>query len=327
MKTLTLACALLPILWTSIPHKAQPLQSAETPAQVEQSQQAILITGASSGIGRKTAELFASKGFFVYAGARKNKDLEELSAIENVQGIRLDVTKSAEIEAAVETVRASGRGLYGLINNAGVVVIGPMIEMSEEDLQFQMDVNLYGPWRVTKAFAPLLIESRGRVSTTGSISGFVTWGLGGAYTMSKHAVEAYTDTLAVELEPFGVQVSVVEPGNFKSKISANMKKRLEESGYSTEGSRYKDRMDQILGGPEDREQHKEPDAVAEAFLRAFTDDEPKRRYLVVPNQREAEVTLRASFQRIAELNRDHEFAYDREALLEMLDEALKQTGQ
>jgi NAD(P)-dependent dehydrogenase (short-subunit alcohol dehydrogenase family) len=96
----------------------------------------------------------------VYAGARKQADLDALSAIENVQGIRLDVTIQEEIDAAVETVREAGRGLYGLVNNAGVAVVGPMIEVDEDDMQFQMDVNLFGPYRMTKAFAPLIIESR-----------------------------------------------------------------------------------------------------------------------------------------------------------------------
>ncbi|MDH3988225.1 MAG: SDR family NAD(P)-dependent oxidoreductase, partial [Gammaproteobacteria bacterium] len=99
-------------------------------------QKAILITGASTGIGRNMAETLAAEGHYVYAGARKQGDIDELSAIDNIQGIRLDVTVQEEINAAVETVRKEGRGLYGLINNAGVSVAGPLIELSEEDMQF-----------------------------------------------------------------------------------------------------------------------------------------------------------------------------------------------
>jgi NAD(P)-dependent dehydrogenase (short-subunit alcohol dehydrogenase family) len=147
----------------------QQVSGAETSEQ-----KAILITGASTGIGRNLAETLAAEGYFVYAGARKQADLDALSAIDNIQGIRLDVTVQEEIDAAVETVRQAGRGLYGLVNNAGVAVVWPMIEVDEADMQFQMDVNLFGPYRVTRAFAPLIIESKGRITTTGSISGILS---------------------------------------------------------------------------------------------------------------------------------------------------------
>jgi NAD(P)-dependent dehydrogenase (short-subunit alcohol dehydrogenase family) len=130
-------------------------------------QKAVLVTGASSGLGRSMTEMMAAQGYFVYAGARKDKDMEELNVIENVQAVRLDVTRQDEIVAAVKTITDAGRGLYGLVNNAGVLVLQPLIEISEEDFNFQMDVNVYGPYRVTRAFAPLIIESRGRIAISG----------------------------------------------------------------------------------------------------------------------------------------------------------------
>jgi NAD(P)-dependent dehydrogenase (short-subunit alcohol dehydrogenase family) len=295
---------------------------AQTSASENGEQKAILLTGSSSGIGRKTAELLAAKGFFVYAGARKEKDLKELSAIKNVQGVRLDVTIPSEIEAAVKTIKDGGRGLFGLINNAGVAVLAPLIEVQEDDLDFVMDVNVFGPYRVSKAFAPMIIESKGRISTTGSLAGIATWGLGGPYTMSKHAVEAYTDVLAAEMAPFGVRVSVVEPGNYKSKITTSMHKRLDDKGYTSEGSRFKGAMDRVLGGPQDRAQFKEPDEVAEAFLHAMTSDDPKRRYLVVPNQGEAQFTIQAALNKVVQLNDDHAHSFDKEELLKMLSDAI-----
>jgi NAD(P)-dependent dehydrogenase (short-subunit alcohol dehydrogenase family) len=296
-------------------------------AQEVSPQRAVLVTGASTGIGRKTAELLASRGFFVYAGARKASDLAELDAIDNVKSIRLDVTIQEEIDAAVETVRAEGRGLHGLINNAGVAVVAPLIEVDEAEMFFQMDVNVMGPYRVTKAFAPLIIESRGRISTTGSLSGFVTWPLGGPYTMSKHAVEAYSDVLAAEMARFGVKVSVIEPGNYNSQIFPNLIRRLEEQGYTTEGSLYKEQIDGLLGRVEAGLNEPEPDDVAEAFFHAMSDDNPKGHYLVVPVQREAEVTIRAAFARLVQINEGHEFSYDRDALVRMLDEALERAGR
>ncbi len=285
-------------------------------------QKAILVTGASTGIGRNLAETLAAEGHFVYAGARKMADLDALNAIDNMQAIRLDVTIQEQIDAAVETVRNGGRGLYGLVNNAGVVVAGPMIEVDEDDMQFQMDVNLFGPYRVTKAFAPLIIESQGRITTTGSISGILSGTFIGPYSMSKHAIEAFTDSLAGEMEKFGVRVSVVEPGNYNSAIMDTMRNRMQQRGQTPEGSLFEEELQQLMDGPSDRSRLKEPDEVSAAFLHALFDDNPKRRYMVVPNQREAEITIKKAIEELVQLNEGHEYSYDREALIMMLDEAL-----
>ncbi|MCH8301400.1 MAG: SDR family oxidoreductase [Proteobacteria bacterium] len=285
-------------------------------------QKAILVTGASTGIGRNLAETLAAEGHFVYAGARKMADLDALNAIDNIQAIRLDVTIQEQIDDAVETVRNGGRGLYGLVNNAGVVVAGPMIEVDEDDMQFQMDVNLFGPYRVTKAFAPLIIESKGRITTTGSISGILSGTFIGPYSMSKHGIEAFTDSLAGEMEKFGVQVSVVEPGNYNSAIIDTMRNRMQQRGQTPEGSLFEEELQQLMDGPSDRSRLKQPDEVAAAFLHALFDDNPKRRYMVVPNQGEAEITIKKAIEELVQLNEGHEYSYDREALIAMLDEAL-----
>ncbi|MGK2927765.1 MAG: SDR family NAD(P)-dependent oxidoreductase, partial [Lysobacterales bacterium] len=123
----------------------------------ENAKKAVLVTGASSGIGRRVTELLAAQGYFVYAGARSQQDLDALDALENVEAVRLDVTVQDEIDAAVETVRKGGRGLYGVVNNAGVFTGGPLIETDIGELQWLFDVNVYGAYRVTQAFAPLII--------------------------------------------------------------------------------------------------------------------------------------------------------------------------
>lgn len=300
--------------------RPSPQDASPSPSTAaSESRRAILVTGASSGIGRRTTELLAARGFLVWAGARKAEDLADLAKLEHVRPIRLDVTRQEEIDAAVATITAAGHGLHGLVNNAGVGVFGPLIELPEAELRHQLDVNVYGPWRVTKAFAPLLIASGGRVATTGSISGVLCWPMGGAYCMSKHAVEAFTDTLAAELGPLGVKVSVVDPGNFRSDIEHNARERLRAQGWQREGSRFGAAMERMLAGSGDRAQYPEPDAVAAAFVHALSDAEPKRRYLVTPNAREAEATIRAAIARAVELNRDQPFALDREALVRMLD--------
>jgi NAD(P)-dependent dehydrogenase (short-subunit alcohol dehydrogenase family) len=288
----------------------------------QDAQKAVLITGASTGIGRNMAETLAAEGHFVYAGARKQADLDELNAIDNIQAIRLDVTVQEEIDAAVETIKSEGRGLYGLINNAGVLVAGPLIEIDEEDLQFQMDVNVFGPYRVTKAFAPLIIESKGRISTTGSISGILSGPFFGAYSISKHAVESYTDSLAAEMAKFDVQVSIIDPGNYNSRVVESMQARMKELGRSAQDSLYEEDMQRFIDMPGDRSQYKEPDEVSAAALHAMFDDNPKRRYMVVPNERSAEITIKQMFTELVQLNEGQEYTYDREALIGMLDEAL-----
>ena len=311
MKTLLLTSLLL----------VQPWFISNAVAQDDE-QKAILITGASTGIGRNMAETLAAAGHFVYAGARKQSDIDELSAIENIQGIRLDVTAQEEIDAAVEFVRSEGRGLYGLINNAGVSVAGPMIEMSESDMWFQMDVNLFGPYRVTKAFAPLIIESKGRIITTGSIAGVLSGFFSGPYAMSKHAMEAYTDALAAEMQKFDVHVSVIEPGNYNSRISRSRVERLIASGETGEGSYYKDEIREMLQDNVDRSRFKEPDEVSAAAMQALFEPTPKLRYMVVPREEEARITIWVGLLKLMQMNDDQPYSFDRDELIDMLDEAI-----
>jgi len=286
-------------------------------------QKAILITGATTGIGRNLAETLAADGHFVYAGARKQTDMDALNALDNVMAVRLDVTKQEDIDAAVQTITREGRGLYGLVNNAGVAIVAPMIEVSEGDMQFQMDVNLFGPYRVTKAFAPLIIESKGRITTTGSISGILSSGFLGPYSMSKHAIEAYTDSLATEMEKFDVAVSVVEPGNYNSAIGESLVRRAAEQKKSGVSSLYEEEMSQRLQGDGSRGQYKEPDEVSAAFVHFLFDNNPKRRYMVVPNQGEAERTIEKAVEELAQLNERQEYTFSRDELIAMLDEALE----
>jgi NAD(P)-dependent dehydrogenase (short-subunit alcohol dehydrogenase family) len=299
----------------------------EARAQVSSSQKAVLVTGASTGIGRKITEVLAAKGYFVYAGARKEKDLQELNAIENVQSIRLDVTIQEEIDAAVEMVTKAGRGLYGLVNNAGVAIVAPLIEVEEEDLDFQFDVNVFGPYRITKAFSPLIIEAKGRITTIGSISGILSGSLFGPYSMSKHAVEAYTYALAAEMARVDVKVSVVEPGNYRSEMSNNVMRRMAEKDRSIEGSLFEEELRRLMDALPNMSQLKEPDEVADAVLHALFDENPKIRYMVVPNEGQAEFTIRQAIREVVQLNERHEYTFDRETLISMLDQALANSGR
>jgi NAD(P)-dependent dehydrogenase (short-subunit alcohol dehydrogenase family) len=316
MKKALLGCITALLILVSVP------SSAVADDEAMQKQKAVLITGASTGLGRAMAELLASKGHFVYAGARKDQDIAELSAIENIQGIRLDVTVQSDIDAAVKTITEAGRGLYGLVNNAGVGVIYPLIEVDEEEFNFQMDVNLYGPYRVTRAFAPLIIESKGRITTTGSISGILSATLFGPYSMSKHAMEAFTDSLAKEMARFDVKVSIIEPGNYDSKIGENVLKRMKARNFNPENSLYREEFAEMLAYLSDITSGADPIEVAQAAQHALFDPNPKRRYLVVPNQEEAGWTINKQIEELAQLNQGHKYSYTRDQLVEMLDAAL-----
>jgi len=284
------------------------LGQAAEPASADAPVKAILVTGASTGIGRNVTEHLAAAGYFVYAGARKDADLVALGKIKNVQALKLDVTKQADVDAAVVAVAKAGRGLYGLVNNAGVATPGPASDMSMAEVDLTMQVNVYGPFRMAQAFRPLLSESRGRITNIGSISGVLASARLNAYAMSKHGIEAFTDSLAAELAPQGVIVNVVEPGNFNSAIGVSATKR---TGVTTTFT--------------DRTKYKEPDEVSAAIMLALFEAQPKRRYMVTPDQNEAEITIRKQIEQLAQLNEDHPYSYSRDALVKMLDEALAKT--
>jgi len=285
-------------------------------------QKAVLITGASTGIGRNMAERLAKEGHFVYAGARKEKDLAELDAIDNIKAVRLDVTKQDDVDAAVALISEEGRGLWGLVNNAGVATSGAVAQMEDSDLDFVLNVNVNGVVRVTRAFTPLILESKGRIVTTGSIAGILSRPGGSAYSMSKHAMEAFADSLAGEMEPAGVQVSLIEPGSYKSRIRRTTVARI-ASNVEAAGGTLSDEMKAGMKEAAEREVTlQEPDAVSDAAVHALFSDAPRRRYMVVPDQFEAEITIKKIVQEMVQLNEGHEFSYSRDELVEMLDQAL-----
>lgn len=286
-------------------------------------QKSILVTGASTGIGRNLTETLAENGYHVYAGARKDKDLAALNAIENVTAVQLDVTNQDQIDAAVAMIREKDTGLYALVNNAGVGGGGQVVDTPIEDQTFVYTVNVEGVYRTSKSFAPLVIESKGRIITTGSIAGTISGFPGfSAYSGSKHWIEAYTDSFAAEMEPLGVHVSVVEPGNYKSHIrrtsvARGLERTKETGGDVTEEmkQRYEETAKRELS-------YKEPDEVSAAFMHALFDDSPLRRYVVVPNEGEQDRTIRTKVNELVQLNQWGPYSYSRDELVEMLDQAL-----
>lgn len=299
------------------------LFSSAPPAVGADDHKSILITGASTGIGRNLAETLAAEGYHVYAGARKDEDLAELDAIDNVTAVKLDVTRQDQVDSAVAMIREKGTGLYGLVNNAGVGGGGPVVDTPIEDQTFVYLVNVEGVYRTTKAFAPLVIESGGRIVTTGSTAGTNSAFPGfSAYSGSKHWIEAYTDSLAAEMEPHGVAVSVVEPGNYKSNIRRTSVARRLEQIKAADGE-ITEEMKKAYQAIAERELSlKEPDEVSAAFMHALFDDKPLRRYLVVPNAEEQARIIRTKVGELVQLNQWGPYSYSRDELVELLDEAL-----
>lgn len=182
--------------------------------------QAVLITGASSGIGKACALHLDKLGYRVFAGVRKPSDGESLQKIASARltPVYIDVTEEGSIAAAKDMVeRDMGvSGLFGLINNAGLGLAGPIEFQSLSDLRQQMEVNLIGVVAVTKVFIGLLRQGRGRIINIGSISGVSSMPFQGAYCATKFALEAISDALRLELRPWGISVSIVEPGDIET---------------------------------------------------------------------------------------------------------------
>jgi NAD(P)-dependent dehydrogenase (short-subunit alcohol dehydrogenase family) len=182
----------------------------------------VLVTGASRGIGRACARALDARGFAVLAGVRDPADGERLreEAGGRIRPILLDVTRPATIASAATAAReAVGEtGLWGLVNNAGIVVAGPIEYLPLDALRDQFEVNVFGPVAVTQACLPLLRHARGRVVNVSSVNGRIVTPFSGAYCASKFALEALSDAYRLELARAGVLVSVVRPGSVRTPI-------------------------------------------------------------------------------------------------------------
>ncbi|MBW2391095.1 MAG: SDR family NAD(P)-dependent oxidoreductase, partial [Deltaproteobacteria bacterium] len=180
----------------------------------------VVITGTATGIGHATALLLAECDFRVFAAVRKHADLEtwRAMAIEGIEPILLDVTQADSIEAATAQVaEALGtRPLDALVNNAGITVTSPLEFVDLDAMRSQFEVNVFGVAAVTRAFLPLLKRPGGRIVNVSSGAGKIAPPLIGPYTASKHALEAMSDVLRLELRGQGIAVSVIQPGFIES---------------------------------------------------------------------------------------------------------------
>lgn len=254
---------------------------------------ALLITGASTGIGAACARHFAARGYRVYAGVRRAEDGERLreGASGEIVPVLLDVTEARTVEA-VRTLLAEqegAAGLAGLINNAGIAVAAPLECVPAEDFRRQYEVNVFGALAVTQACLPLLRQARGRILMMSSVSGRTTLPFLGPYSSSKFALEAMADALRMELARWGVHVSVIEPGPIATPIwekSYRAAVRMRDSVPDACHALYGDMLVKFEQAMENAARSAIPaDAVVAAVDHALTSPKPRTRYLVGRNAR------------------------------------------
>ena len=246
----------------------------------------VVVTGASSGIGEATALRLANAGFAVFAGVRREEDAERVRS-HGARPVRLDVRDAAQVAAAAEEVRGAlgAAGLVALVNNAGVVVPGALEFVPLELFREQLEVNVIGQVAVIQAFLPLLREAGGRIVNIGSIDGRVATPLLGPYAASKFALEGLSDALRRELRPWGIQVTVIEPGAIKTRIwekgRASGDAMLERAPAEAQRN-YGSLVQQLRAESLKSEQQRSlpPDAVAEIVERALTARRAPTRCLV-----------------------------------------------
>lgn len=190
----------------------------------------ILITGASTGIGRACVEQFAKEGHLVFACARKQPDLVALGEIsQNIHPLKLDVTSSEDFLNAKSVLQdVTGGRLDGLVNNAGIAVAGPLEAVSISRWKDQFQTNLFSVVEATQTFLPALREAKGRIINMGSISGFIATPFMSPYSSSKHALRGLSESLRRETRSLGVSVSLIEPGPTKTPIWKKSIEKVEE---------------------------------------------------------------------------------------------------
>ena len=249
---------------------------------------AVVVTGASSGIGRATALFLDKEGYRVFAGVRKEADAKSLSAdgSDRLTPITIDVTEDRSIKSAKDEVASAlgEEGLAGLVNNAGVGDGGPVETMDLDILRNVLEVNLVGQVAVTQAFLPLIREKPGTIVFIASIGGRVATPFMSPYNTSKFAIEALGESLRGELSPWGIDVVVVEPGSIDTPIWKKGAETIEdqfakmpENTKRLYGKQLK-RMDEVL--TETAKRGIKPGKVAKVIHTAIRSEKPKHRYLV-----------------------------------------------
>jgi NAD(P)-dependent dehydrogenase (short-subunit alcohol dehydrogenase family) len=247
-----------------------------------QNQRTVLITGCSSGIGLESSVLLAQKGWKVFASLRnmkKSGPLKERSKGLSVEILQLDVDNPLSVRRGVAAVLKKAGGLDALVNNAGWGAFGALEDFTDEEILSQYQTNLFGLFRLTREVLPSMrARGRGRILNISSVAGKMTFAGVGLYCSSKHAVEAFSESLRLELRPFGVQVGMVEPGQFHTRFKDN---RQPNQTFLDGKSPYQSVVEKILRyGNGQSGQAPGPEVVARTIRTALEADKMALRYPV-----------------------------------------------
>jgi NAD(P)-dependent dehydrogenase (short-subunit alcohol dehydrogenase family) len=250
------------------------------------SERAIVVTGASSGIGAAAVAALGRKGFIVYAGVRNDNAAQQWQSRDSrVRPLMLDVTDAAAIERAANTVRGDGVALVGVVNNAGIALGGPLETLPLDELRRQFEVNCFGALAVTQAFLPLLrAVGPSRVVFIGSVSGRFAVPYIGPYSASKFALRAIADTLRNELRPCGIDVCLIEPGSVATPIWGKgraMQNAMLARLSDAHPPHYRTAIEALARVTESEDRNGMPvERVADAVVSAFTQRKPKARRII-----------------------------------------------
>jgi NAD(P)-dependent dehydrogenase (short-subunit alcohol dehydrogenase family) len=243
----------------------------------------VLVTGASRGIGRATAIRLAEHGFDVLAGVRAGEDGDSLKRVGagRIQPVILDVTNQEHIDALRELETGP---LDAVVNNAGIVVGGPVEAVTSADLRHQLEVNVVGQMAVTQAVLPRIRDARGRIVFVSSLSGRISTPMTGAYNASKFALEALADALRIEVRPWRIPVVLVEPAQTDTDIWRSAGQQLEDTVAALSPEHlelYRKHIDgQRKSIPRSQKMAVPPEAVAAVIEKALRTGRPKARYVV-----------------------------------------------
>ncbi|MDG6992666.1 MAG: SDR family NAD(P)-dependent oxidoreductase [Nitrososphaerota archaeon] len=285
----------------------------------------ILITGGSSGIGKAATESLSAAGCMVYPTVRTEEDFSSLVKLPRVHPLMMDVTDREEVKRGIAQIVQAGEGLYGVVNNAAVIDVWPLVELEDDELRRSLEVNLLGVHRVVRESASLLARAHGRIVNVSSLEGLVSTKLAGPYEASKFALEAYSDNLRRELRPYGVTVAIVEPGGFSTNYAKSTAKVLERRARVMKPALMKKEAEEVAATWKDEvsdvEGRAQPSLVAEVIMEALLTEEPRNRYVVTSNMAEFRWAMGKLASRLVEVNRGSTYALSRGELATLVDEA------